>query len=151
MATIRHAYSERYIIPSKDYGPSKTKQSFKKESDINHIMAKYQKTGLVTHINEHQAQYGVATGIDFRTALELVREAQGMFDALPSKIRQKFDNDPSRFLTFVENPDNRDEMALMGLLKEPHVPVSASEPVAISAPTEPTATTPPVPPGPPTP
>lgn len=115
---------------------SRTKQSFKEECDINNIMSKYQKTGLLDFVNEHEAQYGDATGIDFQEALETVRSAQEMFADMPSSVRRRFDNDPAAFLEFVNNPDNRDEAVELGLIKAdkevgtpPEVVEAAREPV----------------------
>ncbi len=106
------------------------KQSFKKECDINNIMAKYQKTGVVMHLNERLPQYGFAPELDFRTSMELVAKADEQFAALPWKIRDRFQNDPGKFLAFCENPDNRSEAALLGLLKpeEPSTESPSSQP-----------------------
>lgn len=92
------------------------KQSFKNECDINQIMAKYEKTGLVTHLAKHGGSYGFAPAVDFRQALELVSKSETIFADLPSQVRKRFQNDPGEFLVFCENPDNRSEMALLGLL-----------------------------------
>ena len=37
--------------------PSLTKQSFKDECNINNIMSKYMKDGLIGHVNKHQGRY----------------------------------------------------------------------------------------------
>lgn len=117
MALIIKPYAKRertHQITFKD--ASLTKQSFKDETDINQIMEKFQKTGAIEHRNEHQPQYGFATEQNFQDAMNLVTEAQNMFDDLPSSIRAKFHNDPGSFLDFVQDPDNLSEMADMGLL-----------------------------------
>jgi len=113
----RSAYGKKNRVHAHHSTDGGAKQSFKQECDINQIMAKYQKTGLVTHFNEHKANYGFAPALDYREALEKIRTADEMFSELPSSIRKKFDNKPERFLAFTENPDNRSQMALMGLLK----------------------------------
>ncbi len=94
----------------------RTKQSFKDECDINNIMAKYQKTGALAHVNTYQQQYGFATSVDFSEAMRLVTTAQDMFDGLPSSIRTRFANDPGQFLDFVQNADNDAEMQKLGLI-----------------------------------
>ncbi len=111
-------YSPRPRVPALTGGASKTKQSFKKDCDINHIMAKYQKTGVITHLAENKAQYGFASSNDFRTSVQLVKDAEELFAGLPSKLRRKFNESPSDFLAFCEDPDNRSEAALLGLLNE---------------------------------
>lgn len=116
--TIRGPYSKKARIKTPSGGPSRTKQSFKKECDINNIMAKYQKTGLIDHYNSNKGEYGFATSADFRQCQETLLAAESQFAALPSKMRRKFDESPEQFLAFCEDPTNRSEMALMGLLNE---------------------------------
>lgn len=114
---IRKPYT-RQAVQLDAGGETRTKQSFKKECDINVIMAKYQKTGAITHFNKHQHNYGMADGQTFQDAMNLVCEAQEMFNDLPSSIRTRFGNDPAAFLDFVQNEDNADEMARMGLIEQ---------------------------------
>ena len=94
----------------------RTKQSFKDECDINKILAKYQKTGAIAHVNKHGAEYGFATSLDFTGAMLLIKQAQNMFDGLPSSIRNRFANDPAQFLDFVQDANNEKEMRTLGLL-----------------------------------
>jgi len=114
--TIRSAYGKKTRHYAAEPSGNGAKQSFKKECDINHIMAKYQKTGLIEHFNNHKANYGFAPAIDYREALEKIRTANEMFADLPSQVRKKFDNNPEQFLAFTEKPENRSEMAVLGLL-----------------------------------
>ncbi len=93
----------------------RTKQSFKDECDINNIMAKYQKTGAIAHLNTHGAEYGFATSQDFASAMRTITIAQDMFDGLPSSIRNRFANDPGQFLDFVQDADNKKEGQDLGL------------------------------------
>lgn len=136
---FRTAYGERNRVTLEcPEGSSMAKQSFKKECDINQIMAKYQKTGAVTHVNKHEGQYGYATDIEFREALEVVRQGQEMFNDLPSSIRNKFSNSPEEFLAFVQDPQNAEEMRDLGLVAaEPEREIVAD--VAPEAPVDPPA------------
>lgn len=96
-----------------------TKQAFRDECNVNTIMQKYQKTGLLPHVNAHKGFYGDFTDVqDYQTSLNQVMAAQDMFSELPSSIRIQFDNDPAKFLHFVGDPENRDQMREMGLLRE---------------------------------
>jgi phage internal scaffolding protein len=95
----------------------RTEQNHGKACDINNIMKKYEKTGLVSHINENPGMYADVSSVDdYLTAMNKVLTAQEMFAALPSSIRNRFENDPAQFLDFASNPDNRQEMVEMGLL-----------------------------------
>lgn len=95
-----------------------TDQSFKEEADINTIMAKYQSTGEMPVLNQTHPQYLDVTEQDFHTHMNFILEAQALFDDLPSKIRDRFGNDPAAFLGFVNDEANYPEMARLGLLSE---------------------------------
>lgn len=93
-----------------------TEQHHKDEVDINRVLAKADKTGLLTHVQKAKAMYGDFTEVnEYQTSLNLVNKAQGAFMDLPSKIRKRFNHDPGEFLEFVTNPANLEEMAELGL------------------------------------
>ena len=105
------------------------KQSFKKECDINNIVAQFHKTGDPTPFQSNsRAQWGIdaPTGLDFKTAMDTVAEANSMFAELPSRIRDRFENDPSKYLDFCHDPNNLPEMIELGLAIDP----SPNEPAA---------------------
>ncbi len=111
-----------------------TRQSMAAECDINNIMAKFQKTGALTHFSRHQARYGFADSVTFHDAMNIVAEGDSMFADLPSSLRTRFENDPGRFLDFVQDPKNAEELVSLGL---------AEARALDSAPPEPTAEQPP--------
>lgn len=111
--------------------PSRTKQSFKDECDINVIMAQYQQTGVIDFVTKHPPQFIDVTGADFDSAAYTVAAAQSMFNDLPSSIRARFDNNPALFLDFVHDESNRAEAQALGLLR----PQAATPPA--QAPSEP--------------
>lgn len=100
--------------------PSRTKQSFKAECDVNVIMKRFKKTAGVDFLNRYQ---GYLTGefgdfsevVDYRTALEQVARAESVFGALPAALRSRFENDPAQFLDFVQDPANANELVSLGL------------------------------------
>lgn len=111
--------------------PSMTKQEFKKECDINNIMARYLKTGIIDHVNQYQGDYSdLGEPVDFQTAQQILIEAQAAFASLPSKIRKRFDNSPNEFLEFVHDPKNHEEGVALGLFKK-------SSPITPEPPPEP--------------
>lgn len=95
-----------------------TKQEFKDESDINIIMAQYQHTGDIPNLNTLQPVYQDCTGMDYMDHMNKIVEANNLFSDLPSKIRNRFNNDPAAFLDFVHDENNRGELQSMGLLRE---------------------------------
>lgn len=101
--------------------PSLAKQSFRDECNINLIMRKYEKDGLIKHLNNHEGRYEDYIPHDgYHNALNQILEAETMFNKIPSKIRAVFQNDAEKFLEFVQNPENTDEMVEMGLARRPY-------------------------------
>jgi len=94
----------------------RTKQSMKDECDINQIMKKFEKTGILPDMIKTNPQYGdFSEPIEYRDSLELVRHAAEQFQALSAKVRARFNNDPEVFLDFATNPANAEEMVTLGL------------------------------------
>lgn len=123
--TILKPYKPANKVVMKFTGKGRTRQEFKEECDINHIMARFVRTGVIDHFSVHGPQYGECPALEFQEALHLVDKAQTMFDALPAKVRKKFENDPAQFLEFVQDERNHAEMVEMGLAKpidEPPAP-----------------------------
>ena len=92
-----------------------TKKSFRDECDINKIMEKFQRKGIIDHYAKHAPEYMDIPELQYSDALQIVIDADQAFSELPSTIRSKFRNDPSEFLSFVQDPSNSDEMAALGL------------------------------------
>lgn len=102
----------------------RTKQSHKKECDVNQIMMQFRKTGVIAHRNEHEPKYDDHSGISFTEAMQIVTESQQMFEDLPSHIRKRFSNQPEQFLDFVQDPQNNAELIKMGLAKAKIDPIT---------------------------
>lgn len=92
-----------------------TEQAHLKECDVNEIIKKYDATGLITHVNNFEALYADVSSIDFDRSLTLQKEIGAKFAELPSNIRKRFDNSPSEYLRFLENPANLQESIDLGL------------------------------------
>jgi len=93
-----------------------TEQNHKKECDVNEIIRKYDKTGLISHVSRFEARFGDLTGVDFKVAMDLITGAQSSFNALPAEIRKRFENNPEKLLSFMESPENRSEAIKLGLI-----------------------------------
>lgn len=118
----RNRYSPRIrvLVPPPEEGKG-AKQSFRDECDINLIMKKFQKTGVITHVNKHEPAYGEVPAQTYHEAMEIVRHANEMFMEVPAAIRKKFGNSPEAFLEFVSDEKNVDEMRKLGIVK-PEMP-----------------------------
>jgi phage internal scaffolding protein len=109
-----NTYEDGYI--------GKTEQSHKSMCNVDNIIRQYDRTGLITHVNNAVAQYGDYTEInEYQDNLNMVIEAQNAFDELPAHIRKKFSNDPGLFFEFATNPENKDELIELGLANAPVV------------------------------
>jgi phage internal scaffolding protein len=98
--------------------PRLTEQSHKQACDINYVIRRHDKTGILTHLNTMEGQYGDVTGLDFQNALDLVTRSNQMFEGLPSHIRAEFQNNPALFLDYCNNPENLDGMREKGLISQ---------------------------------
>lgn len=115
----RSQFSKHPRFYAKASTGSKTKQSFKAECDINNILARYQKTGLVGHLNARQPRYGdFSNTLDYQAALNAVMAAEESFSSLPAKVRDRFQNDPSKLISFINDPKNKNEAIKLGLLEQ---------------------------------
>lgn len=117
----RKQYDPRPVVESDlDFtgDPGLTKQSDAKDSDINNILKKWEKTGALPDMIVREPRYGDFSNVtDYQEALHIVRHAEEQFISLDAHIRNRFDNDPAKFLEFVQDPKNEDEMENLGLLK----------------------------------
>lgn len=102
-------------------------QSAEEESNINTIVRRFGLTGELPN-NLRMPQSGDFTGLpDFHAAMNLVRQAQEEFVRVPAEIRARFNNDPARFMAFVEDDANYDEALKLGLVNpRPVVPPSGT-------------------------
>lgn len=117
--------------------PSMTKQEFVRECDINNVIKQYKTHGMLTHVNTKAAQgayQDLPDSVDFQESLHTIMVAENAFMSLPSKVRDRFGQDPAEFLAFLNNPENADEARKLGILK----------PIEVKAPIEVKITNPPI-------
>lgn len=108
--------------------PSLAQQHQAASCDINNIVAKYQRTGAVDHYAKHGGTYGYVPAVDFREAMEIIKHGETVFADLPSSLRERFHQDPGEFLEFVQNPDNGEALADLGLVERPTAPTVQAPP-----------------------
>lgn len=107
---------------------SLTEQSHKDSCDIHNILKKSEKTGILEHVNRYRGHYGdMPTGEEFQEHMNIIAKTESMFETIPSKIRQKFENNPRKFLDFISDNKNYAEMREMGFdvshLQKPENPI----------------------------
>lgn len=112
------------------FGASLTKQEFKDECDINHILARLQDGPPKPWASPPSLRYGdFAAAPDFLAAQLLVKAAEEQFLSIRADLRERFNHDPATFLRFLHDPANRDEARKLGFLK-PAVPAPPPAPPA---------------------
>ena len=100
-------------------GKGRTEQKHKKDVDINQIMLKASKTGMLP-LAKGSPMYGDFTNAqDFQDCLERIQSADQAFMDLPADIRKKFYNDPANLIAYINDPQNEQEAIELGLLPSP--------------------------------
>lgn len=99
--------------------PSRTRQEFKRECDINYILARVG-AGLDTLVPP-EATYEDISEIpsNYEEIMAKLIDADERFAMLPSSLRERFGNNPSQLLAFLNDASNREEAVKLGLLQSP--------------------------------
>jgi phage internal scaffolding protein len=94
-----------------------TEQHHKTKVDVNSIMARHNGSMRVMAqiANLSNYQFDDVTNNDFQESMNIVAKAKTTFENLPSKIRTRFENDPAKFMDFISDKNNVDEMVELGL------------------------------------
>lgn len=112
-------------------GPTLAQQHFANEVNINQIIARYRTTGLLTdplRPATRLAQFGdFSDVVDYQTAQNIIIAADAAFMSLPAVVRKRFDNDPAKYIAFMEDEKNYDEALKLGLVD----PKVEAEPLAV--------------------
>lgn len=123
------------------FGPSKTRQEFSDECDINQIMARAEASGVFPFKDPAPPVFIDFVGMpDLQDAMAAMFDAEAAFMSLPALVRKEFDNDPIRFVEFASDGSNLPRLRELGLaepekVKEPPmevriVPEAGSPPTA---------------------
>lgn len=127
---FRSAYGSKPRVTFETTGHCQVQQSHKDDCDINRIVDKYHRTGTIDHLSNREALYGDFTGVtDFQTAVIAVQDATDAFNELPSDVRKKFDNDPSKLIEALSDPSRRSEFVKLGLIDAETITEGTSKPV----------------------
>lgn len=125
-------FASRYSVTGVKSGikfvdPSATLQSFKDDADINCIIARYENTGVLVDPTvpvSRTPEFGDFSEMpSYQDAQNVIIVARNAFDALPSKIRERFNNDPAAYFDFVrslkEGSEEFDEAISLGIINKP--------------------------------
>lgn len=104
---------------------SSVQQHFREACDVNQVMSRFVRTGSVAtglpiSMGAARPIYGDFVGLDdFMHCQNRIIAAQTAFDALPSRVRSRFQNDPRQLVAFFADEDNLEEAISLGLVKRP--------------------------------
>lgn len=114
----------RYVGVRKAYdakgSPSLTKQGDRDMANINKIMERIRKTGVVPYTGKVPLPSDFDGVVDYQESLNLLIQGRQAFEALPAAVRKEFENDPAKFLTFYASPSDdakRAEIKRLGIAK----------------------------------
>lgn len=99
-----------------------TKSEFKADCDVNLIMKKYVRDGVLKHVGNLDAIYGDFDYMSYHDVMNQALAAEQAFLDLPAKARKYFGNDPATFLEYMnDNPDSNllSELGLTNRWAEP--------------------------------
>ena len=120
--TIYDTYKEKQGIIFKE--PTMTIQSEKDNCDINVIMNRYATCGtpLPYRTDGVQPVYADVSELgDYMENFQRCKQAEEMFNALPSALRKELDNNPANLLPFIQDENNKERCYEYGLLNRPAV------------------------------
>lgn len=116
-------------------GPSLTRQEFAEECDINILIDRYERVGVISHMNVTPPQFlDVSEVPDLLEAQRILAAAGEAFMTLPAKIRREFDNDATQFVQFAQDPANLAQMREWGLAAPEKVPEPPMRVEVVNAP-----------------
>lgn len=133
--TIFDTYEEKQGIIFKE--PTMTVQSEKDNCDINVIMNRYATCGTPLPYRNDGVQpvYADVSELgDYMENYQRCKQAEEMFNNLPSALRKELDNNPANLLPFIQDDKNKERCYEYGLLNKPIVEASQTTPVAPSVP-----------------
>lgn len=102
---------------------SLARQSEQQESDINFIMKRFEKTGVLPPDTREAVFTDVSSIGSYREVLEVIQRAQEGFMALPPSVREKFGNDPVQLMDFAADPAHLPELEELGIVEKTAKPV----------------------------
>lgn len=92
------------------------RSEFAQDCDINLIMSRYVKTGVIEHLNPLVSSFSDVSSLGDYSAMRFaLSAAEDAFMQLPARVRELVGNDPARFLDFVSDPANLSAIVDLGL------------------------------------
>lgn len=122
---LRTEFNYDTFVASRESGldfsddPGVAQQQFRDEVDINTIVKRFGLTGELPQNLAMPLSGDFTDAVDFHEAMNLVARANQEFMTVPAEIRARFNNDPGRLISFLEDGSNREEALKLGLIQPP--------------------------------
>lgn len=101
-------------------------QSMKDEADINILVKRFGLTGVIPQNVRVPLLNDFDEVFDFQSAQNAIVSARESFMSLNADVRERFQNDPAKFVIFCDDPKNLDQLREWGMAvpkEEPPPPV----------------------------
>lgn len=98
------------LMPEKTYDDGRTKQCHRDECDIQKIMARFDKTGTISHLAKFEGVYADFSDFDFHEQTTKLAQGETIFAELPAEIRREFGQSAAAFFEFVNDPENAKDL-----------------------------------------
>lgn len=134
MSKVRNRFSDRVAVIAME-GESRTQQHFRESVDINNILAKYRKTGIIEHVKRAKERYGDFSELaEYGKNMDKVAKAQQSFEMLPAELRNQFQNNIPKFFEYIQKEENKEQCIKWGIFDAPKEPKAGTPAAADPAP-----------------
>jgi len=134
---IRKPFDKSVPVQVNTGSTSFVQQHAKDECDINKLMSRYEKHGVIDHVARGQPTFAdVSEAVDYQTAVNVVKSADTAFRALPASLRALYDNDPHALLEAIDAEDEQLLAELRKLKMLPEVVADSLPPDAVESPSD---------------
>lgn len=111
----------------------RVEQSHKDEVNINNIVKRHGADLIAKTASLVQLRYDDVTTNDFQETMQLIVKGNETFMSLPHEVREEFRNDPARYMDYIRNPENKQDLIDRGWMigpepEEPPVQVVITNP-----------------------
>lgn len=109
--------------------PSITEQSHRSECNINSIMSRFMRTGVLgSDTQAREMFFGDFSDVgSFHDVQNIMADAREKFTSLPANIREAFGNDISKFLDALRDRSQIGKLLDLGLIKQVASDVATAE------------------------
>jgi len=113
-----HWYTPRNRVALSFPEKGQTQQHFTEACDVNNIVERYQRTGILDHVNPATGRYGYAPSRSYADVAFAVAAMRSQYETLPEKVRERFP-DFYGFVDAFDDPNAQSALVELGLIPPP--------------------------------